>query len=306
MTSDPALLGFMRPEGRPGCRHHILVLPSVVCSTLVSEQIAKGSDGISFVHQNGCGHIGDDVNQTERAFIGVATNPNIAGTLVVSLGCETIQGSRIAERLEALGASVRLVGLQSSGGSEEAVRDGIGLVGDLINERPEPDRTLVPPKDLVLGVDARVGNPHAVSLIDRAVDAAATVVLATEPGEASGPWALADKIILGDRPDSGLNCVVDSGHGSQHHVGLAAAGAQVIISYPEPGRTPFGFVSCPVISVASGGRLHTAIQGDFDFGPDTPTEDVWDGIASVFSGSATVAERLGSAEFLVPRRRRST
>jgi altronate dehydratase large subunit len=306
MSSSASLRGFIRPDGRVGSRHHFLVLPSVVCSTLVAGQIARAGGGVSFVHQHGCGHIGDDVEQTEQAFVGVATNPNVAGTLVVSLGCETIQGRRLAEKIGAIGGnSVRFVGIQSSGGFAEAVAAGDVALHELSQAHPELARSAVSPDALMLGIDAAIGDARAIALTDLAVRCGATVVLAADSSLPTGLWANADPIAVGERPTGRLSQVTGTGHGAQRHVGLAAAGAQVIVSFPEPPRAPLGFVTVPVITVSAGGRLHTALQKDFDHGPDTGTDTIWNSVASVFSGSLTTAERLGSLEFFVSRRRRT-
>lgn len=306
MSSLTALAGYIRSDGRVGARHHFFVLPSVVCSTLVAEQIAQSGGGLSFVHQNGCGHIGDDVAQTERAFVGVASNPNVAGTLVVSLGCETIQGRRLADKIGASGShAVRFVGIQSSGGFAEAVADGSGALQALRQANPAPARSSLSAAALVLGIDAAVGDARASALADLAMRCGATVVLTADASLPAGLWVNAKPLVIGNRPTAHLSQVTDTGHGAQRHVGLAAAGAQVIVSFPEAQRAPLGFLTVPVITVSAGGRLHTALQQDFDHGPATDIETIWHDVAAVFSGALTTAERLGSQEFLVARRRRT-
>ena len=300
------LSGFVRPDGRVGSRHHLLVVPSVVCATLVADQIAHRTGGISFVHQNGCGHIGDDVDHTESAFLGVSINPNVAATLVVSLGCETIQGRKIADRLAAIGDSpVGFVGIQKSGGTQEAIADGTATLEELAGRVPEPVRTEVTTSEVVLGLDARSNDPRAMDLADHALDSGMSVVLSTDNLPSLHPWSAAEVVGLGDRPSEALSRLGDPGHGAQHHAGLAAAGAQVIVSFLEPERYPMGFVVVPVITVATGGRLHEAVRSDFDHGPDADTETVWSSVVQTFSGALTVAEQLGSHEFLVPRLRRT-
>src|SRR6185437_9988593 len=81
--------GYRRAGGAVGVRNHLLVLPSVVCSTHVAGEIAAAADGVGVVHQHGCLQVGDDLQHSERLLTGVAANPNVGAVLVVSLGCET-------------------------------------------------------------------------------------------------------------------------------------------------------------------------------------------------------------------------
>jgi altronate dehydratase large subunit len=39
-------LGFKRPDGKVGVRNHVIILPSVVCSSEVCQAIAKKVQGI--------------------------------------------------------------------------------------------------------------------------------------------------------------------------------------------------------------------------------------------------------------------
>ena len=40
MSSRPGFEGFRRPDGRVGVRNHVLIVPTVVCSAVVTERIA--------------------------------------------------------------------------------------------------------------------------------------------------------------------------------------------------------------------------------------------------------------------------
>ena len=81
-------MGYRRAHsGRAGVRNLVLIIPSVVCSNTVVQRIAQQVPECVFVtHQHGCSQVGDDVEQTRATLIGYATNPNVAGVLVVSLG----------------------------------------------------------------------------------------------------------------------------------------------------------------------------------------------------------------------------
>ena len=82
---------FENPAGKLGIRSHLLVLPSVVCSTHVSRKVANQVGAITFAHQHGCGIIGNDVGGIRDFFVSLAGQPNVGPVLIIGLGCETIR-----------------------------------------------------------------------------------------------------------------------------------------------------------------------------------------------------------------------
>ncbi len=102
--------GFRRADGRAGTRNYLAILTSVNCSASVARFIAKeversgvlrdypNVDGvIPLVHGTGCGMAdrGEGFEALKRTQWGYATNPNIAGVLLVGLGCEVFQIGRM-------------------------------------------------------------------------------------------------------------------------------------------------------------------------------------------------------------------
>ena len=63
--------------------------------------------------------------QTRAAFELIACNPNVAAAIVVSLGCETVQGSSLAAAIAERGRRVELAGIQEQGGSRACVSHGV-------------------------------------------------------------------------------------------------------------------------------------------------------------------------------------
>src|SRR5438128_2412129 len=59
MTDRPGFLGYRRPDGRSGVRNYVLVVPTVVCASVVSERIsAVAPDRIAVLpHLAGCGQL---------------------------------------------------------------------------------------------------------------------------------------------------------------------------------------------------------------------------------------------------------
>jgi altronate dehydratase len=265
--------GFRRADGRIGARNDVLVLPSVVCSTLAAQRVADGQ-AVAIVHQHGCGHVGDDVGHTEQAFLGIATNPNVGGVVVVGLGCETIQGRRLARRIEERGQRVEFVGIQAEGGTERTVERGRRVVAGLREQLDALRRDPARPRDLVVGIDA--DGPLAEEVCEAAARRGARIV------RGSGP------------------------RGAQRHVELAGAGAQVIVSLCGGRDGPLGCAVCPVLAVAEDGDLFEALRDDFDIdGRAAGGEAIVDRAVATFNGEATAAERRGARDFVLRRLARS-
>jgi altronate dehydratase len=273
-VSAAALSGFLRPDGRAGVRNHVLVLPSVVCSSHSALEIAGDGAAIAITHQHGCLHVGDDLVHTERELVGTAVNPNVAGVVVVSLGCETINGARLAREIAARGQRVELVGIQAAGGTRHAIAEGRAAVARL---SAVAERTSIDPAALVVGLDA-ADDPLAAPLRAALVARGVTVALAP-----AGP------------------------RGAEAHVALAAEGAQLIVSLPVPDEAPIGFAICPVVAVGRETELHLALADDFDLhaeedeSADELAERVADAVLAHAGGVPTASERRGARDFVLHR-----
>jgi altronate dehydratase large subunit len=179
--------GYDRGEGRVGVRNRVLVLPSVICSHVVADRIAERVEGaVSAPHDHGCAQIGSDNDQTRRTFLGTATNPNVAGTVVVGLGCEVIQSDSLAADLADCGGTVRELSIQEVGGTDECVEQGVELVEGLRREAERTERRTASLADLTVGVvssDLRestvdTADPLVGAFVDRVVGAGGRVVVA--------------------------------------------------------------------------------------------------------------------------------
>ena len=190
MSLDPQLVdfeGYRRPDGRLGVRNRVLVLPSVICSHLVAEEIAARSPGaVATPHDHGCAQLGADNDQTERTLVSMGTNPNVAGTVVVGLGCEEVQSGAVAAALDQLGYPVREVAIQDLGGTDECIAAGVSAVEGLRTEADAATTGAASLGDLTVGVvvgdvtDSTVerANPLVAGLVDRVVDAGGRVLVA--------------------------------------------------------------------------------------------------------------------------------
>jgi altronate hydrolase len=198
------ILGFRRPDGRVGTRNYVAVLPSVNCSSSATAAVVghfersgvlaafPNVDGVvGFPHKGGCGaHIGSDaVRQLQRTLAGMVHHPNVAGYVILSLGCEVNQ----PEDLIAHGAleedAPPVITIQEDGGFTKTVERGIAAVSRLLAPANEAAREPVPASELVLalqcgGSDGWSGvtaNPALGVACDLLVRQGGTVVLAETP-----------------------------------------------------------------------------------------------------------------------------
>jgi len=265
--------GYRRADGRVGARNHVVVLPSVVCSALAARKIAS-DDAVAISHQHGCGEVGDDAEHTRAVFEGVACNPNVAATLVVGLGCETVQGKALAATIGTRGQAVLYAGIQAEGGTDRTVERGRELLLELTDRVASAGREPVGLDELILAVDDP-SAPFAPRLEELVRRAGARLVLP------------------------------EAGRGSETHADLAAAGAQIIVSWCGAGEGPIGFAVCPVIAVSGDAELYAALRDDFDIDgtgePDSVADGIWALAAATFDGRLTASERRGARDFCLRR-----
>ena len=119
------ILGYRRPDNRIGIRNHLLIIPSVICSSTVAECIARNTEGaVCLPNQYGCGQIGKDLEQTIRTLVGLGRNPNVGAVLVVGLGCELVRPENLADQIGSSGKPVEMITIQDAGGREKRDRTG--------------------------------------------------------------------------------------------------------------------------------------------------------------------------------------
>jgi altronate hydrolase len=151
--------GYIREDGRVGTRNEIWILPTVGCVGRTAERIAAAAgrrhadqvDGVhAFSHPYGCSQLGDDLSATRRMLAALAAHPNAGGVLLIGLGCESNQLSRLLEELpESYRSRIRTVIAQNS---TDEFEDGLAAVAELAEEAKKTKREPVGLDKLVLGV----------------------------------------------------------------------------------------------------------------------------------------------------------
>ena len=200
---QPTFEGYARGDGRIGTRNFVAVLTTVNCSATVARQVQKRAEAelhrypnvdgvVALTHTTGCGTAAEGVgiDNLRRTLAGFATHPNVAGALLIGLGCEANQTSRLLETQGLTpGPRLRTLGIQEAGGTLAAIERGTEEVLALMALADEARRTTQPAAALTLalqcgGSDAWSGvtaNPSLGACADLLVRAGGTVVLAETP-----------------------------------------------------------------------------------------------------------------------------
>lgn len=200
--------GYARPDGHVGTRNYVAVISSVNCSASVSGYVRDrfrtehfhrefpNVDGVvAFTHKSGCAIDPREPQRVlERVLLGIARHPNIAGFVLIGLGCEVnqVENLRRAARLSKstdVAEKPVFFNIQASGGVRKTVEAGVGAVAKLLYAANELRRTSQPISKLILaencgGSDGNSGitaNPALGSAADELVRYSASVVLGETP-----------------------------------------------------------------------------------------------------------------------------
>jgi len=159
-SRHPQFLGFRRADGRVGTRNHVVVISTVNCSASVCRlvrdrfsDVAKEYPYVDSVtaltHDGGCAGVlgSEDHAALMRVLGGYARHPNVAGCVLVGLGCEKNSVARLAahQGLHDVPAFV----IQEQGGTRrtaDAVSDAVRRLLPRANEArrtPEPASALL-------------------------------------------------------------------------------------------------------------------------------------------------------------------
>jgi altronate dehydratase large subunit len=186
VSQQSGFYGFRRPDGRVGVRNHVLVVPTVVCSAVVTERIAAAVPGaVALPHLAGCGQLGPDMQVTHDTLAAYCQHPNVGAVLVVALGCEQVVAQMLAESARAAGKPSAIVSIQGEGGTPRATAKGIELAGMLTENGKDHRREWCGIDTLVLslkcgGSDYTSGlaaNPALGRVADRLNGLGASTVL---------------------------------------------------------------------------------------------------------------------------------
>jgi altronate hydrolase len=197
--------GIQRADGSIATRNYIGVLTTVNCSAQVARLISDhfrlsgelkdypNVDGVvALTHKSGCagGDEGDGTRVLRRTIGGYARHSNFAAVLIVGLGCESNQMSRLVED-QALptGERIHTLVIQEMGGTKKTVDAAIERIRALLPAANAVQRRSLPAKHLTLGLQcggsdgfsAITANPALGAAADLLVRNGGTAILSETP-----------------------------------------------------------------------------------------------------------------------------
>lgn len=197
--------GFRRANGKAGTRNYIGIATSVNCSATVARFIAEevtrsgilddypNVDGVvALVHGTGCGMAGkgEGFDVVQRTLWGYTSHANFGGVLLVGLGCEVLQVSRLkSEYGMTEGPLFRSMTIQDTGGTRKSVEAGVARVREMLPLVNAARREPIPVSELVLGLQCGgsdgysgiTANPALGAAVDLLVRHGGTAILSETP-----------------------------------------------------------------------------------------------------------------------------
>ena len=267
MSTD-TFLGYRRPDGRVGTRNYLLVVPTVICASVVAERIAAsvGPRAAALPHLAGCGQLGPDRRVTHETLAAYCGHPNVGAVLVVALGCEQVIAQHLADAARAAGKPAAILAIQSEGGTVRTTARGIEIASAQVAGLETERRVSCELDSLILcvkcgGSDYTSGlaaNPALGRVADRLVDSGGTAVLG-EIAEIMGAEHLLAARAVSPEPAAQLLRIISRVEAETIALGLDIRGTQ-----PSPGNIRGGLTT---IEEKSLGATHKA-------GERTPLTDV--------------------------------
>jgi altronate dehydratase large subunit len=307
MTTDATFRGYRRPDGRAGVRNLVAVIPSCGCALHTARLIAAAVSGAALIdYAGGCGETEEDIGLAVQLLSQLGRHPNVIGTLVVSLGCETLDASELTNRIAQGTAPVELLVIQRTGGTRRTVDRGALLARQMLDAVADQRREPCPVSDLTVGLecggsDATSGlaaNPALGAFSDLMVAGGAKVILAETSELLGAEHILAKRAADADVAERLLRTVAEC------EAFLKATGEDFLGKQPSPGNVRGGITTVeekalgdvlkggtsPVVDVLRYGQPPTRPGLSF---MDTPGNDLASVSALVAGGSHMVVFTTG-------------
>jgi altronate hydrolase len=181
-------VGYRRPDGRIGTRNHLLVVHTVICARhlaervvsvarrgfgfededpwidytrqgrMPSEGISKGFTGVDEIallqHESGCTIAEQGDREALLRFMsGYIHHPNVAGALVLGLGCEKASIQALRSVVGETWKPVVYLSHQDHGEEASLLRFALDAIKGMLPEIARHERVELPASSLVLGLE---------------------------------------------------------------------------------------------------------------------------------------------------------
>ena len=263
-------LGFRRPDGRVGVRNYILILPASVCASDTTRLVAAQVEGaVTFNNQSGCSQVTGDQQMTMDVMAGYAANPNVYGTVVVSLGCENCQMDLVTDAIkERTNKPLKTFIIQECGGTVKTVELAAQAARAMAEEAAKAQREVFSIAELIVGTECGgsdptsglASNPLIGEMSDRLAAAGSTSVLSETTEFIGAEHILARR---GATPEVSAR-IYDIVH--RYEKALQLVGEEVRSGNPSPGNKAGGLTTLEEKSLGcihKGG--HSPVNAVYDY-----------------------------------------
>jgi altronate dehydratase large subunit len=143
---------FPRTHGRPGVRNHVVILSVMDNTNAIARRIASSVRFTRAICPHfGRGLVGEDLAQHKRTLIGLGSNPNVYGAVII--GLEATMTHEVADRIAENGRPAAAVVLDEVGSSISATEVGVRAARDLVIEASAKSTTKGGFENLLVGVE---------------------------------------------------------------------------------------------------------------------------------------------------------
>lgn len=161
MSEKLTFMGYRRPDGRVGIRNKILILPASICASDTTRIIASQVEGaVTFNNQSGCSQVPSDQQFTMDVMAGYAANPNVYGTVVVSLGCENCQMDLVLKAIEErTNKPLEHFIIQENGGTISTIEKAVRAARQMAMDASAVEKEEFDFSELIIGTECGGSDP---------------------------------------------------------------------------------------------------------------------------------------------------
>lgn len=154
-------LGYRRPDGKVGVRNSVLILPASMCASDVARMVAaQVKNTVTFNNQLGCSQVHKDQQFIMDVMAGYAANPNVYGTVIISLGCENCQMDLVEAAVrERTNKPLAKFIIQEEGGTIRTVEKATRAAMKMVQEASMLQREPCPVTELIVGTECGGSDP---------------------------------------------------------------------------------------------------------------------------------------------------
>ena len=226
--------GYERADGSVGVRNHVLILAASNCANqLVSIVADKVKGTLALTHDHECARCQPDTERAKQTLVGIGSNPNMAATLVVGLGCDHIPALEIFDEIAQTKKPVELVTLDREGGFQETIDKCIDISQRMSAKASEMKRKPFALGHLNIGVKCTGTHPmspmaghQAVSRAFDAVVDAGGYAMFSETAELIGAEHILAKRAASEDVAKRLHEMVDKMETEIRSIGVDIRGTQ--------------------------------------------------------------------------------